>query len=215
MMFPEQGPDITWRKNPIMRFIGAFSSWLLFAFSITVLALSTFTVLGIGGTCATGGPYEIAVECSAGAMFSVLGIMLGIVAVGIAIFFGQGFGTLLSELAWPILFCSLGFVFFIPFFVNGDLTGLIVGGSFEILGVGPLILVLVVNFQRTLIGSITVNGRRFYEAEKKRKQLIGIRPTANSTTVRANLAHWMLSLGITILACFAGVTLGQLAFASV
>ncbi len=215
MTFPNHEPAVTWRKNPLMRFAGAFSSWVLFAFSCTVLVLSAFTVLAIGGSCATGGPYQIAVQCPASNFFSTLGVVLGLVAVGIGIFFGQGFGTPLSDLAWPILFCGLGFIFLIPFFVDGDITSLVMGGFFEIMGVAPLILAFVVSFQRTLIGSITVGGHRFYEGEKERKQLIGIRPKPSATTVHANPGHWMLSLTITVVACLAGIALGQLAFALV
>jgi hypothetical protein len=85
------------------------------AFSLTILWLSMRAVMGIGGACATGGPFVPAVQCPevvvALTPLSVFGLFIfgGLAAWGGARLGGGWMGTIF--LAWPALFLSLGWNF--------------------------------------------------------------------------------------------------------
>ncbi len=85
------------------------------AFSLTILWLSMRAVMGIGGACASGGPYVPAVECPDVVVLltplSVFGLFIfgGLAAWGGSRLGGAWVG--LVFLAWPALFLSLGWNF--------------------------------------------------------------------------------------------------------
>ena len=85
------------------------------AFTMTILWLSMRAVMGIGGFCATGGPYVPAVECPdvvvALTPLSIFGLFIfgGLAAWGGASLGGGWIG--LIALGWPALFLSLGWNF--------------------------------------------------------------------------------------------------------
>lgn len=85
------------------------------AFTMTILWLSMRAVMGIGGFCATGGPYVPAVECPdvvvALTPLSIFGLFIfgGLAAWGGAALGGGWIG--LISLGWPALFLSLGWNF--------------------------------------------------------------------------------------------------------
>jgi hypothetical protein len=85
------------------------------AFTMTILWLSMRAVMGIGGFCATGGPYVPAVECPdvvvALTPLSIFGLFIfgGLAAWGGASLGGGWVG--LIALGWPALFLSLGWNF--------------------------------------------------------------------------------------------------------
>ena len=87
----------------------------LFAGSLTVLWRSMRAVMDIGGYCASGGPYRIAVQCPEGVdVLLFLSIWTGIAGVGIVALFGGRIGpgfAGVAALAWPALFLSLGWNF--------------------------------------------------------------------------------------------------------
>ena len=84
-------------------------------FSLTILWLSMRAVMGIGGACASGGPYVPAVECPdvvvALTPLSIFGLFI---FGGLAAWGGSRLGgawSALILLAWPALFLSLGWNF--------------------------------------------------------------------------------------------------------
>ena len=85
------------------------------AFTMTILWLAMRAVMGIGGFCATGGPYVPAVECPdvvvALTPLSIFGLFIfgGLAAWGGASLGGGWIG--LIALGWPALFLSLGWNF--------------------------------------------------------------------------------------------------------
>ena len=99
--------------------IGSAALFLLgiggLTFSLTILWLSMRAVMGIGGACASGGPYVPAVECPdvvvALTPLSVFGLFIfgGLAAWGGSRLGGGWVGLIL--LAWPALFLSLGWNF--------------------------------------------------------------------------------------------------------
>src|SRR3712207_8355335 len=80
---------------------------------LTALFLAMRAVMDIGGSCASGGPYEIAQPCPDGvAAIFPLAILAGLVSAGAVAGFGGRFGLgWLALLAWPALFLSLGWNF--------------------------------------------------------------------------------------------------------
>jgi hypothetical protein len=121
------------------------------AFSLTILWLSMRAVMGVGGACATGGPYLPAVPCPDAVValtpLSVFGLFLfgGLAAWG-GVSLGGGWLSLLF-LGWPALFISLGWNF-IDFGLSPpgaepgelDWSWLFCGIVFWLMGGGPLLL---------------------------------------------------------------------------
>lgn len=115
--------------------------------AITVLYLGMRAVMSVGGSCASGGPYEIRVECPEAIP----------VLMPLSIFVGLGFLFLFLltappqvrpfvVLAWTGLFGALGWNFFdagLPW--HGQdfaLVGILLGAMFWIMAVAPLIVLL-------------------------------------------------------------------------
>ncbi|MFF4771305.1 hypothetical protein ACFY05_00445 [Microtetraspora fusca] len=79
---------------------------------LTLLYLGSSTVMSIGGSCASGGAYEIATPCPEGIAWIVPGsIFGGIAGLGLYIASSLPVGPRLTPLAWPALFLSLGYAF--------------------------------------------------------------------------------------------------------
>jgi len=85
------------------------------AFCITLLWFGMRAVMDLGGFCASGGPYQINVECPDAVIASTpLSILGGLLAVGLILWGGSALGASwmgLVFLAWPALFLSLGWNF--------------------------------------------------------------------------------------------------------
>lgn len=105
----EQAPV---RLRPALTYLVAIGG---LAFSLTILWLSMRAVMGIGGFCASGGPYVPAVECPdvviALTPLSIFGLFIfgGFAWWGAAGLHGPWLG--LIALGWPALFLSLGWNF--------------------------------------------------------------------------------------------------------
>lgn len=205
--------NLSWRKQSWIRVLGSAGSWFLFALCFTLLFLVSTTVMGLGGFCASGGPYVIAVECPDNVVaYAPLSIFGGLAAVAIGVFLAQGFGTPLVSWAWPILFCGLGLAFLSEFFGTGDPTGLIIGLMFEIMGVVPLILELRGSVQRVFLGQFNAAGVQFYEGESARSSLMSPLTPNPGEAVAPTAANWAASIGILVVACAAGIQVGRIAF---
>jgi len=193
--------------------VGSAASWFLFALSFTLLFQVSITVMSLGGSCASGGPYEIAVECpDSVAAFAPLSIFGGLIAVAISAFFSQGFGTPLTTWAWPVLFVGLGGAFLLAFIFGQDITGLIIGGVFIIMGLVPLVLEIRGSVQRIFIGQRNPRGEQFYEGPRARRSLMSPAAPNPDGAVRPTAANWLVALGITAVAIVLGYTLGVAAF---
>ena len=119
------------------------------AFALTILWLSMRLVMGIGGSCASGGPYVPAVECPDAVValtpLSIFGIFIfGGLALWGGAQLGAGWAGLVA-LAWPALFLSLGWNFLEfglrpPGAAPGELewSWLICAVVFGLMGGGPL-----------------------------------------------------------------------------
>jgi hypothetical protein len=121
------------------------------AFTLTILWLSMRAVMGIGGACASGGPYVPAVECpDAVVLLTPLSIFGIFIFGGLAAWGGASLGgrwIALIALGWPALFLSLGWNFLeFGFFPPGGNDGewvwswIICGVVFVLMGGIPLVI---------------------------------------------------------------------------
>lgn len=197
--------NLTWRDLPVVRVAGSAASWFLFALSFGLLYQVSITVMQLGGSCASGGAYEIAVECPDNvAAFAPLSIFGGLIAVTIGVFLARGFGTPLSTWAWPILFIGLGSAFLLAFIFGQDVVGLIIGVMFVIMGLVPLVLEIRGSVQRIFIGQRDAEGNQFFEGERARASLLSPGAPNPDDAVPVNAGHWALALGITIVSIALG-----------
>jgi hypothetical protein len=114
--------------------------------SLTMLFRSMRSVLEIGGSCASGGPYAVARPCPKGiAAITPLSIWVGIGFVALAAVAAMRLKVpSVAWLAWPALFLSLGWNFWEfgldPPGGGGVAWGWIVCGAlFVLMGGGPLL----------------------------------------------------------------------------
>lgn len=201
--------NLTWRDSPAVRVLGSAASWFLFSLSFTLLFQVSITVMSLGGSCASGGPYDIAVECPDNvAAFAPLSIFGGLIAVAISALLAQGFGTPLTTWAWPILFIGLGSAFMLAFIFGQDITGLIIGVMFIVMGAIPLVLEFRGSVQRVFIGLRDARGARFYEGPNARRSLLSVGEPNPEGSVPPTAGNWLAALAITIASIALGYVLG-------
>jgi hypothetical protein len=200
-----------WRDSAVVRVLGSFVSWAGFVLCFSLLYRVSYAVLALGGSCASGGPYAIEVECPAAvALFAPLSIFGGLLFGGVWFLFAQGFGTPLLVWAWPILFVGLSVPFFVSA-VTGSISGIVVGLLFLVMGVAPVWLLLRQPDPWLLfLGGRNAGGRSFAAAgEGPTTRLIGRRPGAVTDPVAPTVADWMLSLGVLGISVASGVVGAQ------
>jgi hypothetical protein len=116
---------------------------------LTVVFLAMRSVMDVGGFCAEGGPYDIAVHCPKGTPGLLMGgIWIGVITAFVYVWQASRHGAVnLAGLLWPALFLSLGWNFleygFSPPFDGGLAWGwLIPGVLFVLMGGLPLFWVI-------------------------------------------------------------------------
>jgi len=118
------------------------------AFSIALMFIEMRAVLDVGGSCADGGPYVSAQPCPDGTWLMFLAIFGGFGWGALAFWAGARIGGRYASvpfLAWPGLFCTLGFNFLQygvapPGGGRVELGFLIPGILFGLIGGIPLVL---------------------------------------------------------------------------
>jgi hypothetical protein len=199
--------------NPAGRVAGAAASWLLFAFVLTGLLLASATVIGLGGACASGGPYVSATPCPGSVLvFAPLGVFGTLAAVGISGTLAQDFAAPLYAWFWPLLFTGLGIVFLLGAVSGfGIVSNLLVAILSLAMGLGPLVLGLRAGGLRTLlVGSRTVHGEPFDKPDA-RTVLLRARTAGTGNAVPITAGRAALAVGIPFVSAAAGVVLAQLA----
>ena len=143
--------------------------WLLVSLaavsaSLTLLFLGMRSVMAIGGTCAQGGPFEIASPCPKGIPLVMVGsIWGGLIFAGVYIWQStQAKVPSLAGFLWPALFLTLGWNFFeFAFRASNEGQGLawgwiVCGVLFALIGGIPLWIATQTLFGRrsSRLGSI-------------------------------------------------------------
>jgi hypothetical protein len=205
--------------SPLWRVLGSFVSWLLFTFCFALLYLGASVVMGLGGYCASGGPYVIEVECPAAVAYTMpLSIFGGLAATFIGGYFARGFGVPLISWAWPVLFIGLGAAFLIASTQPGGITFLIVGVLFVGMGLFPLVLEVRASIRNLLLGTTNVSGATFVQSGSGRTSFLQVgrwnRSSESEEPVAPTAGDWTLSLGLAIVAIGLGIYLANQLYAS-
>jgi hypothetical protein len=191
----------------MVRIAGSAVGWFGFTLGFVLLFQVSLAVMELGGACASGGAYEIEVECPERvALFAPTSIGIGLAAVGVWLFFSGGFGTPLAGWAWFVLFGGLS----IPFALGGG-GGWVIAVVFFIMGIVPLGLELRANPVRTLIGAYTVNHEPFAFGDNSRRSLLSATAPLDGE-VAPTAVHWLLGLGVPLAASVLGVLAGVALF---
>jgi hypothetical protein len=171
----------------------------------------------VGGSCADGGPYVIAVHCPENTgFFTLIGPYGGVAGVLISILLARQFGTMII-LAWTITFLVLS----LPFVLIGAVTlptGLpfLFGGLFFVaMAVAPLVIEgRAAGVQRLFLGVTDARDRRFRERDSARPSMFVPGMPNGPATVPPTARDWALSLGLWLGATLTGVLLALLAYLS-
>jgi hypothetical protein len=149
---------------------------------LTVLYYCMRAVMDIGGTCASGGPYEIARPCPSGVgWMTPVSIFAGLAFLGWMIAWNHGLsGPKWALLAWPALFLSLGYNFWdygldAPGEQGANAGWIVCGALFVLMGGLPLLALKSRMLRRATFWS---------DAAPTGEGRLAIRPTAR-TVVRA------------------------------
>lgn len=205
--------------SPLWRVLGSFISWFVFSLSFSLLYVGSATVMGLGGFCASGGPYVIETQCpEAVVAFVPVSIWTGLAAVAVGAVFAQGFGTPLVAWAWPVLFIGLGIAFLISSTVPGGITFLILGIMFVIMGGAPLVLEFRASPQRLFLGSTNAADRKFVESGTARwspTQATHFGAAESTEPLPATAGDWTLALGILVAAVGLGIYLASVLWTAV
>jgi hypothetical protein len=199
-------------RQPATRVIGSFASLFLFVMNFTLLYLVTTTVVSLGGNCANGGAYVIAVHCPENVeLFAPGSVFGGLFAVFVGVVVARGYGFPLMVWAWPTLFCGLGAVFLLEGIFTGDPTGWIIGVMFELMGVAPLLIELR-GPQRVFLGTNNAAGIRFAEGPRARRSMMVTAAPNPEGAVRPRAVNWLATYGILLVAAWGGFTVAYLWF---
>jgi hypothetical protein len=200
--------------SPAWRLIGSVASWAMFAFFFLGLSQSAAVVIGLGGFCASGGPYVIETECPESVVvFAPIGIFGMFAAAGVALIFARGFGLSLIAWAWPILFVGLGIQFILGAVSGvGVVSNVIVGVMFIVMGLVPVWFVVgSKTLAPTLVGSVNIAGARF-QYEGKARRYFGLTPTEAEEVTTPTGVDWVVSVGLWIVSVALGSWLSVTAF---
>jgi hypothetical protein len=204
-------------RTPAWRIAGSFAGWLIFTVAFLLFFQTAGVVGGLGGFCAAGGPYVIAVECpEAVVVFAPVGLFGALFGVAVAMFLARSFGTPLYLWAWPIAFVALGIQFIVGAFGGAAVViNVLIGLMFVVMGAVPFWYTIRGGAQPFLIGMGNVHGRLFSYRDTGRKSLWGPPKSAEGETVPPTPRDWALSLGIVAVAIPLGAWLSVLAFNAV
>jgi hypothetical protein len=129
--------------------------------AIAVLGLTwlnrvSSAVMNLGGSCGSGGPYEIATPCPTGAWMAPVGIFVGLFGLAVHAFTRPPGSPALWVFAWPALFGSLGVQFLRAAAAESDAWGFwLCGVLFLLMAVAPLLMIFASDRRalvRTLLG---------------------------------------------------------------
>ncbi len=83
----------------------------LVVLGLTWLNLVASSVVSVGGSCSSGGPYVSAPACPGGAWMAPVGIFVALAGIGLYLLWRPAGSPQLAVFAWPALFGSLGVQF--------------------------------------------------------------------------------------------------------
>ncbi len=138
-------------RTPYLRIAVTYLCVLVLGMTLAWAFLSMRAVAGVGGSCASGGPYEIATPCPDGSWLISIAIPLMLIAM----FAGSGVGMSIGAPAlllpmWALLFTSLGWNFLEFGFNDGSVTFIICGIMFWAMA-APAWVVMFIALKNTVL----------------------------------------------------------------
>ncbi len=128
----------------VWRGIQATLGLALAVLGLTWLNLVASSVLSVGGSCSSGGPYVSAAPCPGGAWMAPVGIFVAIGGLGLYLLRRPAGSPQLVLFAWPALFGSLGIQFLRAAAAESGAYGWwLCGVVFLLMAAAPLALVVV------------------------------------------------------------------------
>lgn len=200
-------------RTPAWRIAGSFLSWLLFAFSFVGLFQAIGIVIGLGGYCASGGPYVIQTPCPEGVLaFAPLGIFGMLIAAAVSMALADNLGAPLYLWAWPILFAGLG-VQFILGAVGGValVTNLVLGLVCLAMGLVPFWWAVRSAPRPFFLGTTDAAGRPFTTGTTRGRSALTLKQPEGDP-VDPTAKDWVLSLALAVLGLGLGPWLAVAAF---
>ncbi|MDO9396539.1 MAG: hypothetical protein Q7T71_08350 [Herbiconiux sp.] len=156
------GARRVWRRSVPARVVGAAGAWFFVVLGAGMLFSATGRVMAVGGSCASGGAYEIAVPCPEGVELLIpLALLAAGAGIALMIVLAPDFGVSLFAFGWLLLFGGLGLFFLQAFFGYGDPVGLIVGVVFVLMGIGPIGYLLRTAPRAVFLGRVDARGRAY------------------------------------------------------
>lgn len=202
-----------WRDSRQARVAGSLLSWFLFSLAFTMLYLVITSIIAVGSPCAAVGPDDIATPCSnAAERLAPLAIVMGLVAVAVALWLAQGFGTPLVVWAWPIVFCGIGSLFLLALLATGEVSALIIGVVLLIMGAVPLYMELRAGAQRAFLGAVNSRGDYFIEAAHARPSLLSNSRRSRLRPIAPKPIDWITSFALLGVSSGTGYVLGRVLF---
>lgn len=203
-------PAVTARFTPaasgplptLRRILGSVIAWLSFPF---VPILLSWVILSAGGqSCASGGPYQIAVECreSDGSQVAAAVILAFVAIFGFAL--SSGFGVSLLALGVFAIFGGFGAQFLVSFAQGTMSSGLIVGIAFSLFALLFFGVWLWAAPRSIALGSIRATGQKYYSSEQAYDDILRIDPEKAATLVKPRAIDWLISLAVFVVAAGTG-----------
>jgi len=146
-------------KKQLPRLLRNIIGLFLFCAGLTLLFLGMRAVMMVGGFCAEGGAYEIAVPCPKG-IPTLMPIAILSIIIGGGLYFSSHLenGPRWGFLFWSAIFISLGwnfmeFAIYPPQVGDVVISWVVCGVLFIVLGVVPLLLMFNINTSGIFFGS--------------------------------------------------------------
>jgi len=192
-------------RSTIRRILGSFVAFFSFPLSFILLCAVGVSTANLGGSCASGGPYQIAVQCpeTDGPFVAAAVVLIFVAIIGYA--FAGGFGVSLLPIGWLVLFGGFGALFIVGFFALGLSSGIIVGPVFLLMSIVPIGFMLFAAPRALFLGKVRASGMQYFEDEKSYNSLLLINPAKAASLVKPRALDWALSLGVAAGAMTSGV----------
>lgn len=187
---------------PYVKILVVYACVLVMGMGLAWAFLSMRAVAGVGGSCASGGAYEVAAPCPDGSWL----IAIAIPAMLIAMFVGSGVGMSIGAPAlllpmWALLFTSLGWNFFEYGFTDGIDVGFIVCGVLFWAMAAPAWYAMWVSLKKGIRKSLHLEvkekKRRKTREEKLAEKRAGTGPWS-AASLGGSLWWWLI---YTVLGC--------------
>jgi len=199
--------------GPGWRIPGAIIAWLLFSFNFTLMYLGSGVVAGIGGSCASGGPFVIETECPAIVLYALPFGFFGVFAACVvAHVFQGGFAAPMLFWGWSILFVGLSIPFFMMIPLGGVVVGVICGTLFVAMGLAPLAFELRAGLGRLVLGKSNVHDVLFTAGSGAQRTLFGFGHEAPGSALVPTPGDWVLSIVVSLASIAAGAAVGMRVF---